>query len=128
MCYLIDLSYSEKKWEKITGFEYVRYYYWPYSTAIPTEIDKLIVERTFSSRVKVNSFWEENIIYYLKDDSVDDVELTLSSEEMSFAGAMIEELAPFNASELTKISYNVGKLKEWWAKLGGTEHFKEKIL
>lgn len=127
-CYLIDLSYKEKHEKKISDFVYMRYYYWPYSREIPETIDSLITSGTLESEVSINTFWDEQVTYSLKKWLKEEIGLWLDKKEIIFALNMIKELAPFNASDLTKISYNIGPLKKMWAKLGGQENFKKIIL
>jgi len=115
LSYLIDLASLKDLKNKISNYEYKRYFYWPYTKDIQDNLEDLALEEFIKVDTITNAQWYENILYIY---SWKKIELKdISNTEQEFILQVLKDLAPYRASSLTRIAYKTEPLIKLWATL-----------
>lgn len=129
MCYLCDLAAINSGLDPITDFCYIRYYYGPFDKKIDDYLFNLVKNRKLNVETEYGSgggeYEKYSIPVELKNDN--DYSDFLSSDEIKVVEPILESLGSLNAKMLTEIAYKTKPMTSIGAKLGGIEHFAEKL-
>lgn len=127
LCYLIELAFYKKYNKKrLTDYAYIRYNYWPFENALYRDVNVLNTQGILQAKMYQTPYWEDLWKYSLSQmtEEVDAItqQIFSNDDEKQYCSELLAELANFNASELTKISYETSPMKKLWATLLGNEH------
>lgn len=128
MCYLCDIATVKSNLEKITDFQYVRYYYGPYDKRIEDYLDDLIKSGFVKSKLEYGSGGGEYAKFSLSEageKEIEDRQDVFSAEEKRITDSILDSLGSLNAKMLTQIAYRTNPMVAFGATLGGSEHFNE---
>ena len=130
LAYFCDLWFNNENNQTISDYEYIRYYYWPFSEKIKEDIKYLQEQWYISEDSYIDYMWRE-CNEYLLTEKVNtlgkDEEESLNKKENEFMESILQDLSWFNAAQLWMLSYQTAPLKSIGAKPWGKEHFREKL-
>ncbi|MFA5748017.1 MAG: type II toxin-antitoxin system antitoxin SocA domain-containing protein [Candidatus Absconditabacterales bacterium] len=120
MAYFCDLSSVKGVNNQITSYEYIRFYYGPYSEEIKHDIDSLIETKLINLHVYETGDGKDFYEYEYINKEIDFN--LLSQKETSLMDEIILDLSKLNARQLGLLSYETAPMKILNATPGGNEH------
>jgi len=129
LAYLIDLAAknNSKIQNKISDFEYIRYYYGPYSKEIQNTLENWIEKEVIKITSGLSTHWHEYTVYEFNIEKSNIID-QLTPDEQDFILETLEDLATYRSTHLTDIAYNTKPMTELWATLWWNEGLHTKIL
>jgi uncharacterized phage-associated protein len=124
LCYLADLVSIKNGGQKISTFNYVRYFYGPFDPEIYQNLETLLSDGTLISKPEYTAGGAETIVYKFNEER-DLATSSLSPEEISVLDELLETVSGYGAKALTEVAYNTAPMKAFNATLGGQEHLNE---
>ncbi len=126
LSYLADLISVEKLGQKISSFDYIRYSYGPFTSAVYNTIEDLTLKKVLTTK---NDYAGGNVEYitYTFTNPEDFFFNELSEGELSVINEMMAELKGYGAKTLTEIAYKTKPMVSIGAKLGGNEGLFQKL-
>lgn len=125
LAYLIDYVSTQNNGNKITIFEYVRYYFGPFDSTIYGYLESLeqegliIPSSQYDDRV-------EYITYHVGEEALPNME-GFTKEEMDSINGVLTELKGFGPKALTKIAYNTPPMRAIGATLENKEGLNQEL-
>lgn len=123
LSYLIDLVSLKDTKEKISEFDYKRYFYGPFDSQIYVLLEKMLKDGKISASVQFTLDTDYPVYTISKDMQFD----LLTSNEIQLIDKALKELIGYGARTLTEIAYKTKPMKKLGATLGGSEHLNESI-
>lgn len=124
LCYLADLISIKRYGNKISSFEYVRYYFGPFDPEIYEDLELLVKEKILTAEPEYTKKGAEAIIYHFNESKELDTS-KLGDEDKIVLNELLESVRGYGAKALTDIAYNTKPMKAFGATLGGSEHMGE---
>lgn len=116
LAYLIDLTNYRNHKKRVSGYEYIRYYYWPYDSDIESDVNDLVKEWYISADSEYTRLNEMFVFHQKKEADID-----LLDKDIEVIDSVLDELKWLWAKMLTKIAYKTKPMVELWATLWWNE-------
>lgn len=124
LCYLADLISIKRYNNKISSFNYIRYYFGPFDSKIYEELEFLISKNILMAESEYTKNGAEAIIYHFNEKKSLDIS-ELKDEDKTILNELLDLVRGYGARALTDMAYNTKPMKSIGATLGGKEHMGE---
>jgi uncharacterized phage-associated protein len=126
LCYLSDLISIKRNSEKISNFNYIRYYYGPFDMEVYKDLEYLVENQILIASSEYTQKNGEAIIYKINEEKNIDID-KLTDGDCLIMDELLESVRGYGAKALTDIAYSTKPMKALKATLGGNEHLGEKL-
>jgi uncharacterized phage-associated protein len=127
LCYLIDLVSVQKTKEKITGLNYIRYHYGPYTKQIHSYLENLINNKIIKDSIEYTTTGYDFCVYTLNEESSYIFD-QLTDDQKKIADEVLGMLSGYGARALTDIAYKTKPMRALNATLGGDENLNAALV
>ena len=126
LCYLADLISLKKGKDKISTFNYVRYYFGPFDKEIYDDLEHLVLSNVLIATSDYTNNGAETILYKFNEEQNLDTS-NLTEDELGVLNEVVDKLRGYGAKALTDVAYKTEPMKAIGATLGGNEHLGEEL-
>lgn len=120
LSYIVDLTSIARGKEKLTDFNYIRYYYGPFDSNLYIDLKNLLDKKIILEKTEFTNDGEESPYYSINENK--DINLDLiNKEEFKIIDEILDSLKGYGAKTLTNICYETKPMKAIGAKLDNKE-------
>ncbi len=132
LAYLCDLVSIKRTGQKISDFDYIRYYYGPFDKKVYDYLASLLENGSISSVLRYSPSGDEYYVYscpenFALSESQNLSDPALSKDDFVVMDDVLEEFGGYGPKILTEVAYKTAPMKRLGATLGGNEHLNERL-